>query len=110
MGKFIDQFFHAIQEWSQRTASSDEIIRENVLRDVGRYDDEDDFEYNLSMLEKRVEELVEDIHLSERFLIVALIREIECIFEDQLADARKGEHSRQVMHARTSTRNFLEKT
>ncbi len=110
MGKLIDQFFHAIQEWSQRTASSDEIIRENVLIDVGRYDEEDDFEYNLSMLQKKVEVLVEDIHLSERFLIVALIREVEHVFEDQLDDARKGEHSRQVMHARAATRNFIEKT
>jgi hypothetical protein len=81
-----------------------------ILMDVGYYDDEDDFEYNLSMLEQRLEVLVEDIHLSERFLIVALIREVERIFEDQLADAQRGEQSRQVLHARAATRNFLEKT
>ncbi len=110
MGKLIDQFFLAIQEWSQRTASSDEIIRQSVLIDVGRYDEDDDFEYNLSMIEKRLEVLVEDIHLSERFLIVALIREIEHLLEDQLDDAQKGENSRQVIHARAATRSFIEKT
>lgn len=110
VGKLIEQFTHALQEWSQRTASSEESIRQIVLVDIGCNDEDEVIEYYLDMIEKRLTVLVEDIHLSERFLIVSLIQDIEHVFEDQLEDARKGENSRQVIYARDVKSRIIEKS
>ncbi len=109
MGILIEQFFQAVQAWSRKTGVSDEMIRQSILVDVGRYDEEEDIEYNLSMVEKRLEVLVEQLHLSEQFLIVSLIREVEHIFENQLKDAAKGEQSRSVRRVRTVVQRLLER-
>ena len=109
MGQFIEQFFHGLQLWSQKTTSSDEIIRQIILADLGKYDESQDIEFNLDLVEKRVEMLVEDVHLSEHFLVTALIREIEQVLEDQLEDAEKGEYSKEVIHARQAKKRMLEK-
>ena len=109
MGTLSEQFFCAIQAWSQKTGTSDEMIRQSILVDVGRYDEEEDIEYNLSMVEKRLEVLVEQVHLFEQFLIVSLIREVEHIFENQLEDAAKGEQSRSVRRVRAVAQRLLER-
>lgn len=109
MGIIIEQFFQAIQAWSQKTGTSDEMIRQSILVDVGRYDEDEDIEYNLSMVEKRLEALVGQVHLSEQFLIVSLIREIEHVFESQLEDAARGEQSRSVRRVRAVAQRLLER-
>jgi hypothetical protein len=110
LARFIDQFFDVIQEWSRRTASSDEDIRLYVMTSVGCFDEEEDSEFNLSMLEARLKFLVDDIHLSESFLVVALMQEIEKIFEDQLEDAYKGGDSKGVIRVRGVKQKFIEDT
>jgi hypothetical protein len=109
IGIFIEQFFQAVQAWSRKTGTSDEMIRQSILVDVGRYDEAEDIEYNLSMVEKRLEVLVEEIHLSEQFLITSLIRQVGHIFEDHLEDAAKGEQSRSVRRVRAVVQRLLER-
>lgn len=108
MGIFIDHFFRAIQAWSQKTGASDEIIRQSILTDVGWYDESEDIEYNLSMVEKRLAVLVKEVHLSEAFLVVSLIRQIAHVFEDHLEDASRGEQSRAVRRVRATVQSLLE--
>ncbi len=108
MSTLIDQFFQAVQAWSQKTGAPDEMIRQCILADTGRYDEDEDIEYNLSMVEKRVVVLVEQVHLSERFLMVSLRREIEHVLEDQLEDASKGENSRLVRRIRAVAKRIFE--
>lgn len=109
MEKFTNQFFTAIEKWSQQTDAPDDEIRRYVMGCIGRFDEEEDTERNLDLIKERLEMLVHDVHLSEGFLIKALIENIEDNFEYQLEDARKGENSRQVIRTRAVIRKFLEK-
>jgi len=108
MGTLIEQFFQAVHAWSQQTGSTDEIIRQSILVDIGPYDVHEDTEYNLSMVEKRLAVLVEEVHLSESFLVASLIRQITHMFEDQLEDAAKGEQSRTVRRVRAIIQRLRE--
>jgi len=100
MNTLIEQFFNAIQLWSEQMQTTDEDIRQYIMNCVGRFDESEDIEYNIDMVQQRVEMLAQVIHIDERFLITALVREIEQIFVDQLDDGCKGEHSRGVLKIR----------
>lgn len=108
MSSLINQLFDAIHIWSLKTESSDEGIRQYILIDIGPFDYDEDIEFNLSMVQKRLEVLVHEVHLSEQFLVAALIQDIEKIFENQLEDARKGENSREVARIREIKRKHRE--
>ncbi|HVB23011.1 MAG TPA: hypothetical protein VNG51_13800 [Ktedonobacteraceae bacterium] len=97
MNTLIEQFFNAIQLWSEQMQTPDEDIRQYIMNCVGCFDESEDIEYNIDMVQRRVEMLTQVIHIDERFLITALVREIEQIFVDQVNDARKGEHSKRVL-------------
>ncbi|HEY7094115.1 MAG TPA: hypothetical protein VH393_13085 [Ktedonobacterales bacterium] len=86
----------------------DEDLRLLIVASVGPYDADDDTEYNLLNVEHRVKALVDDQRLSERFLIVALIREIEDTLADWLADAELGDQARGVLRVREVIRRTLE--
>lgn len=110
MEKFTNQFFTAIEKWSQQTDAPDDEIRRYVMGCIGRFDEEEDTERNLDLIKDRLEMLVHDVHLSEGFLIKALIENIEDNFEYQLEDARKGENSRAVIDAREAKKRKMEQT
>ena len=109
MPRLMEQLFAALRTWSERTASSNEDLRLLILEDVGPYDANADTESNLSAIEQRITTLVDDTRLSERFLIMALIREIEDTLADWLADAEKGDQARGVLRVREAKRRVLER-
>lgn len=108
MSTLVEQFFTAMHLWSEQTQTSDENIRQYIMNCVGRFDENEDIEYNIDMVQQRIEILVQDIHIDERFLITALVREIEQIFADQLEDGRKGEQSRRILKVREVKRKQWE--
>lgn len=73
----MERLFAALRAWSERTTSPEDDLRLLMLADIGPYDADEDTESNLSTIEQRVKALVDEMRISERFLIVALIREIE---------------------------------
>jgi|SRR5579885_465386 hypothetical protein len=108
MGTFTDRLFRAIEEWSRKTEAPDDEIRRYIMGCIGRFDEEEDTERNLDLIKDRLEMLIREVHLSEGFLIKALIQDILDNFEYQLEDARKGENSSAVIHVRESKRKRME--
>jgi hypothetical protein len=109
MPRLTERLVAARHAWSERTAASDEELRLLILADVGPHDADADTESNLSAIEQRVKALVDDTRLSERFLVVALIREIEDTLADWLADAEQGDQARGVLRVRAAKQRALER-
>lgn len=105
----MEQFFAALRAWSERTASPEDDLRLLMLVDVGPYDADEDTESNLSTIEQRVKVLIGEMRLSERFLIVALIRDIEDTLAAWVADAEQGDRARGVLRVREAKRRALER-
>ncbi|HEX9503910.1 MAG TPA: hypothetical protein VF974_06360 [Patescibacteria group bacterium] len=62
----------------------------------------------LATVQTRVEELVHNIGISEKFLIVALIQAIDKVFVLQLADLAQGENASEVRRVREVRKKWLE--
>lgn len=109
MPRLMERLFAALRAWSERTTSPEDDLRLLMLADIGPYDADEDTESNLSTIEQRVKVLVDEMRISERFLIVALIREIEDTLAARVTDAEQGDQARGVLHVREAKRRALER-
>ena len=108
MGTLSRQFFDALQQWSEKTGFPEDDLRLYILDRVGPGSDWSDVEMELATIENRVEELVHNVGISEKFLIVALIQAIDKVFVLQLADLAQGENASEVRRVREVRKKWLE--